>query len=123
MDIREKLIELLNTALGDADITRYELLLIADYLCDNGVTVQKWKPLNEPPKETGHYLVNIHQEDDERGEAADFVLDAWYQKNGLLFVPDTAGWMLMNEWHGLTEQMRPFITHWMPLPEPPKEGE
>lgn len=47
MTDREKLIELLNTALGDADITRYEMLLVADYLCDNGVTMYKtglWIP-------------------------------------------------------------------------------
>lgn len=85
-----------------------------------GVTVQEWKPISEPPKETGHYLVNIHQENDESGEEANFVLDAWYEVNGLLFVPKTAGWTLLNEWYDLTAQMLPFVTHWTERPQPPK---
>lgn len=116
MDIREKLIKLILTM--DFMDTAGN---IADFLIANGVTVQQWIPVNDPPKETGQYLVNIHQEDSERGEEVDFVLDAWYQVNGLLFVPDTVGWTLLNEWYDLSAQMRPYITHWMPRPEPPKE--
>ena len=118
MDVREKLVELLNGVLTTEDVTSSEE--VACHLIAHGVTVQEWKPISEPPKETGHYLVNIHQEDDETGEEADFVLDAWYEVNDLLFVPKTAGWTLLNEWYDLTAQMLPFVTHWMERPQPPK---
>ena len=86
------------------------------------VPISEWVSVDEPPKESGHYWVNIHQEDEEKGEECDFVLDAWYQPNDLLFAPKEVGWTLMNEWHDLTGQMRQYITHWMPVPysEPPK---
>lgn len=116
MDVREKLVELLKANFYD----EYEFEEIADILIAHGVTVQEWKPISEPPKETGHYLVNIHQENDESGEEANFVLDAWYEVNGLLFVPKTAGWTLLNEWYDLTAQMLPFVTHWTERPQPPK---
>lgn len=82
----------------------------------------KWVSVDDPPKESGHYWVNIHQKDEEKGEECDFVLDAWYQPNDLLFAPKEVGWTLMNEWHDLTGQMRQYITHWMqvPYPQPPK---
>lgn len=94
----------------------------ADYLIQNGVTIQEWVSVDEPPKESGHYWVNIHQKDEEKGEECDMVLDAWYQPNNILFAPKEVGWTLMNEWHDLTGQMRQYITHWMPVPypEPPK---
>ena len=72
------------------------------------------------PEETGTYLVNIHQEDDERGESGDFVIMAWYQKNNLLFVPEEVGWVLLNEWYDLTAVMKQYISHWMPFPKPPE---
>ena len=126
MDVREKLVELIgsteygNGSLVGKNFQKGFIEKIASNLIAHGVTVQEWKPISEPPKETGHYLVNIHQEDDETGEDADFVLDAWYEVNGLLFVPKTAGWTLLNEWYDLTPQMLPFVTHWMERPQPPK---
>lgn len=78
----------------------------------------KWVSVDEPPKESGHYWVNIHQKDEGKGEECDFVLDAWYKPNDLLFAPKEVGWTLMNEWHDLTGQMRQYITHWMPVPYP-----
>ena len=126
MDVREKLVELLSYFADGYSVENRHIVggqkvcEIADYLIAHGVTVQEWKPISEPPKETGHYLVNIHQEDAEKGEFVDFVLDAWYQVTGLLFVPDTVGWSLLNEWHDLTAQMLPFVTHWTERPQPPK---
>ena len=107
MTDREKLIELLNTALGDADITRYELLLIADYLCDNGVTVQKWIPVTERLPDS---------------QADVLVVAFWHER-----------WQPMIGWHSERgKKWRVFtshgarvpggVTHWMPLPEPPREG-
>ena len=127
MTDREKLVELISECrcvhvTGEESKVTIEVnsWMLADHLLAHGVTVQEWKPISEPPKETGHYLVNIHQEDAEKGESVDFVLDAWYQVTGLLFVPDTVGWTLLNEWHDLTAQMLPFVTHWTERPQPPK---
>lgn len=83
---------------------------------------RKWIPVSNPPKETGHYLVNLHDEDEDRG-ATDCVVDAWYQNRDMTLVPSEIGWILLNEFYHLTEQLREHITHWMPLPEPPKEDE
>lgn len=125
--MREKLIEIIMLSsnglcylCGDGERRRAVAGVIADNLIANGVTIQRWIPASDPPKETGHYLVNIHQEDDESGDTSDFVLDAWYTVNGLLYVPQNIGWSLLNEWYDLTEKMRQYITHWMPLPEAPK---
>ena len=60
MDIREKLMGLLESAESaiywDSSDKGF-IEKIADHLIANGVTVQEWKPVNEPPKEKGTYLV------------------------------------------------------------------
>lgn len=75
------------------------------------------------PEETGRYLVDIHQEDDEHGESGDFVVEAWWRDVNLPFVSKSIGWTLLNEFYDLTEQLKGYITHWMPFPEPPKEAD
>lgn len=55
------------------------------------------------------------------GESADFVVMAWRTNVPLLYCPKDIGWSLLNEFYNLTEQLRSDITHWMPLPEQPKE--
>ena len=49
MDVREKLVELLQVDLSGSD--GYEPELIADYMLDHGVTVQEWISVAKPPKE------------------------------------------------------------------------
>ena len=45
MDVREKLVEMLQVDLSGSD--GYEPELIADYMLDHGVTVQEWIPVTE----------------------------------------------------------------------------
>lgn len=72
------------------------------------------------PEESGIYLVNVHQEDEYR--CGDLVWEAWYNSHNLVFPPsDSIGWVLLNEFYQFSDSMRDDITHWMPLPEPPKE--
>ena len=54
MDVREKLIELIESARYWGSNTSEE---IAENLISHGVTVQEWISVNEPPKEKGTYIV------------------------------------------------------------------
>ena len=63
MDVREKLVELFgsteygNGSLIGKNFQKGFIEKIASHLIANGVTVQEWKPISEPPKEKGTYLV------------------------------------------------------------------
>ena len=67
----------------------------------------KWIPANEPPKEEGEYFVH------RKGYAANHRAVLWYsKKRGWHYTdPDLGNVTVKN------------VTHWMPLPEAPKEGE
>lgn len=114
MSDREKLIELFNDAgemLAVDEAVAAELSgcengwikdkmgFIADNLISNGVTVQKWIPVSERLPEKNTTVI----------AATDYgvVFQALYAYDG---------WDL---WEGNEVN----ITHWMPLPEPPKECE
>lgn len=114
MSDREKLIEILSVPIYphlDADPVE----VVADYLIDNGVTVQKWIPVSErlPDEE----LWNFTQQGDWEvypclcsvGESRAYVTKLFY--DGRNFVNA--------EYVSYTED----VTHWMPLPKPPKECE
>lgn len=95
---------------------------LADYLLANGVTIQKWLPVSQPPKNMGTYLVNIRQENDIDGEIINLTLEAWYKTNDLLFHnPKEIGWNLLHEWYELSDRLRPYITHWTYWPSMPME--
>lgn len=100
--MRDKLIALLDEVhhkpLGKEYLER--LGTIADYLLANGVTLQQWIPVSERlPDANGVYLSV-----DDMGIYSFRVFD-----------PSKRMWKAI--W---TEEK---VTHWMPLPEPPKEGE
>ena len=122
---REKLIELLEVDLSGSD--GYEPELIADYLIANGVTLQehdhhwateqaykngyeagkpKWIPVSERlPEYFGTFIVAIFEND-----------------------PDNTTYTDCADYDYFSKIWRPIgyfakgceITHWMPLPEPPK---
>lgn len=110
--MREKLVELLEEAEDVAHEAlmrenysyRDAMLIEADHLIANGVRVQKWIPVTERlPKATGKYLVcrvDTH--------GVTMIGTNFYFAPCL---PDgVGGW-----------SSEAVITHWMPLPEPPKE--
>lgn len=107
MSDRKRLIELLN----DYYLTYFQPTnrKLADHLIANGVTVQKWVPVSERlPKENGYYLcvvcvssVNEHKE----------------YRYMILYWEDNV-WIDMSN---CFRTRKPLC--WMPLPEPPKEGE
>ena len=110
MDVREKLVELLGNiylpmmdgtnTVGEYTIPHKFKEKIADHLITNGVTVQKWIPVTERlPEVSMRTLVSI----DDCVGVAHFTHDI----SGMYFFSDHAGIPLT------------FVTHWMPLPEPP----
>lgn len=104
MSDREKLIEILSVPIYphlDADPVE----VVADYLIDNGVTVQKWIPVSERlPEKSGYYLVVT---------AKGSIVDLSYSSR----------WQAFNAFDGCDNEFAIIVTHWMPLPELPKECE
>ena len=106
--MREKLIDLLSTAgwnLYTDDI--HSKREIADHLIANGVTIQKWIPVSERlPENFGEYIVTVQEE------------------TGKLYSDYADYYPYHKKWRTvLFLGVRDKVTHWMPLPEPPKEGE
>ena len=103
MDVREKLIEILRKPIFPhelADPTE----AVADYLLDNGVTVQEWIPVDDRLPEVGGYVVCIAK----RNPFSRFMpMVARIEKNG---------WV-----NPITEQYISEVTHWMPLPPAPED--
>ena len=114
MDIREKLVELFDLAARvcnktNCDECRYFTepsctdQLAVDILIHNGVTVQEWIPASEPPETKGFYLVagNLRWAGNPMAREAYWLGDAWLSCDGKCYITRR-------------------ITHWMPLPTPPK---
>ena len=93
MDVREKLVELLDTNCGYVDEVAAEVL--ADHLIANGVTVQEWISANEPPKDTCEYWIAYKAGGDYSYSTGYFDGKCWRS--------------------ALTHHKIP-VTHWMPLP-------
>lgn len=100
--MREKLIELLvnlTDRLG-CQLVGYSLAMkIADRLIANGVTIQKWIPVTERLPEQGKCVL-IYSDTGKVAEGQYTVTQDWTQFR----------WSAKNV----------IVTHWMPLPEPPK---
>ena len=104
MDVREKLVELLTEFYG-CDPMYYDVdaLAIAQHLITHGVTVQEWIPVKDMMPEAGRYVVCIAK----RNPFSRFMpMVARIEKNG---------WV-----NPITEQYISEVTHWTPMPEPPK---
>ena len=101
MNDREKLIELIQAAVGGC--TEYWLGLIADHLLANGVTFQQWIPVTERlPEENDMYIVSAFDGHDRRTTFAQ-----WQNR--------------FKRWYLTGARSYWKVTHWMPMPEPPKE--
>ena len=116
MDVRKKLVELLESARYWGSNTPEE---IAENLIANGVTVQEWIPVTKMlPKEDGYYLVTSNYFGKYRG-----VKILCFSKDGeTVDKYDLAG--LKNVWYFYESEYWYIsdnsVTHWMPLPQPPK---
>ena len=103
MDVREKLVELLTEFYGcDPMYYNVDALAIADHLISNGVTVQEWIPVDDRlPEETINCIVHYQHAYCDND-------DYW-----------AIGFCCYD---GEKFQLGPAykVTHWMPLPQPPK---
>ena len=91
MDVREKLVELFAVTSLEFE----DAVTLADHLIANGVTVQEWIPVSEPPKEKGTYIVCT--------DKGGILLGHWYGK----------------EWN-VGGGAKKHLAYWMKKPQPPK---
>ena len=91
---------------------------IADHLIANGVTIQKWIPVSERlPEEPGKFLIVVKSKypfDRDYSYETDVAMYRWDGKGRL-----DGCWDALADWGDGEEYIH--VTHWMPLPEPPKE--
>ena len=116
VDVREKLVEIIQNSVGGC--ARYWAELIADGLIAHGVTVQEWIPVTERLPEDDP-TVKKHIEGEKFGFLTVLVYNGVVKETNRFFsneprygLPKTNGW----EWASSN------VTHWMPLPQPPKGG-
>ena len=120
MGVREKLVELLKSVLpnfrnnmaywGEKPI--YEF---ADCLLAHGVTVQEWISVKDRlPDETGRYLAVKKRiaPDDFGGDRTDIVIIRFFVDDGFRMPVHIPDW--------INKKINEEVTHWMPLPQPPK---
>lgn len=129
---------------------RCKASMTADHLLANGVTFQKWIPVSERlPKEKTYVLIscggNVHvariemgideriRDAMKRGELSDPIIPSWSASTGYTWVKrsmlysscDVHGNNLVPYcWYsnyGLGKWFGQEVSHWMLLPEPPKE--
>ena len=112
MDVREKLIDLLT---GHSIDTQQDVEYVADHLISNGVTIQEWISVKDRLPDNKEH---------------DWVLTQVVEDNGYMHIPRVMEYrQLRNDWfeetYGwLSEHNGLFsVTHWMPLPNPPKGEE
>lgn len=106
MDVMEKLVEILRKPIFPHELVD-PIEAVADYLLDSGVTVQEWISVSEPPKENGYYLCYVLT-----SAVGDKVK---YEQMPLYWEDDI--WLYRHNSYRMCRN----VTHWMPLPKPPKE--
>ena len=105
MNVREKLVELL----APTSLNFEEVAYLADYLVKNGVTVQEWVSVKDRLPD----LISCNV-----GTAYSEAVIAWTSgRKAMIAVWDGIDWIApFDYWEAWGEE----ITHWMPIPDPPK---
>lgn len=104
MDVREKLVELLqdaNNPVWSWFPNNMAMMQLADYLIANGVTVQEWISVKDRLPRDGRYLTVRY----DQVTRSSFVDILWFERG---------------DWWNRHYPGDYDVTHWMPLPQPPK---
>ena len=138
MDVREKLVELLDIIIQPGQRTLGD---IADYLISNGVTVQEWISVKDRLPESGVHVLICCEMHRYGGEiAGKYVCDGYYAEANKIIAgsfPDEfnyeyseeddeyylcEGWYeVIKNWDDYSSvTVEDFVTHWMPLPKAPE---
>ena len=118
MDVREKLVELLqdsNNPVWRWFPNNMAMMQLADYLISNGVTVQEWVSVNDRlPDKTGRYLAVKKRiaPDQLGGNRTDIVILRFFVDKGFRMPTHIPEW--------INKEINEEVTHWMPIPQPPK---
>ena len=123
MDVREKLVELLKSVLpnfrnnmaywGEKPI--YEF---ADCLLANGVTVQEWVSVDDRlPEDSGYYLVVYR---DKYNGSISIAFDMYVKCNVGEWWESEFACDITKQFLWAAKLQEQEVTHWMPLPLPPK---
>lgn len=105
MDVREKLIKLLAPTSLEFEEAEY----LADYLVKNGVTIQEWISVKDRLPEEGEYVLCVLKGFNYGGKI-----------QVCKFVP--ANKFKDKPYFEHFRNGFPSVTHWMPLPQSPKEN-
>ena len=114
MDVRKKLVELLNEAFFDYNHGKGDGYIpknFADHLVANGVTVQEWISVKDKLPPYNHDVLVYRP-----NMAMKIVVDSYDGYYG----EDDGEWYEGWAKYGKDIHNNPLITHWMPLPQPPK---
>ncbi len=121
-EMRDRLVELLKTASYYLDEQDVLCSRIADHLIENGVVVPQWISVKDRlPEKEGQYLCVSYY----KTTNSWYINLYWFSKDlykfNDLYFSDKKGvsgfWDSDSEW-GCCH--RENVTHWVPLPEPPK---
>lgn len=106
MTEREKLLDLIIAAKREDPETGSFTEWLTDYLLANGVTVQKWIPVSERLPKRGEFVLFAYAKDN---------------RNPTMYAKNTMAVGRYDQKMFLVEGCSVKVTHWMPLPQPPKE--
>ena len=113
MDVREKLIDLIVGVKRTDPETGSFAEYLTDHLIANGVTVQEWISVNDRlPDKDGCYIVTACDEGCSCGDGI------WYD-TVVIEAEHYKGEWSWNE-NGTEYDITDFVTHWQPMPNPPK---
>ena len=126
MDVREKLVEQaishfwygVSHDIFSEPVTTYAKLAIEALKKENGVTVQEWIPVKDRlPEDSGCYLVVYR---DKYNGSISIAFDMYVKCNIGEWWESEFACDIAKQFLWATRLQEQEVTHWMPLPQPPK---
>ena len=144
MDVREKIVELLqdaNNPVWKWFPNNMAMLQLADYLIENGVTVQEWISVKDrlpEPEQEVFVCVRSKISNYSYVCCAMHVPENWYRQSSVFcwdfecydeYDEEQDDYIVKQGWYESIHNwddysvvgIEDIVTHWMPSPEPPKE--